>query len=595
MASKLKSHHFKIGLVVILNFLKDKRKESLFILGLGLLSAIGNGVIPYITGRLFDKILAPDETLLLAGYQFPLYLVLLVTLALIQLVLIVVEHRKYLLQSAFGFDGRFSYQSAAYAKLLELPVSFHKKRKIGDITTKINSAGMGVEVITERLLGGLGPEFLSVIVAIFFLLTINPVVALVSFLAVGLYVIIAYFFIKDSASFQTKLIRGWGRAYGDVHDVVNNIHTVKQSVTETYEQKRLGQIFKKFILPHWLGMDIIWQTLNTIKGLLVITLQIIVFIWSIRLVLAGTITIGELIAFNSYLAMLFAPFTTLMNMWRIIQNGLLDIAAVEKILALPPENYHPANQVPLEAIRGQIAFQDVSYYYEKDKPVLKKISFEVPAGQVVALVGESGVGKSTLIDLLSAYDFPRQGKILIDGHNIKSLDIKFLRSKIAVVPQEVVLFNDTVKKNIAYGNFKATEEEIATAAKNAHAYDFIQKFPKKWKQIVGERGVKLSVGQKQRIAIARAILRNPSILILDEPTSALDAKSERIIQESLNKLMVGRTTFIVAHRLSTVRQANLILVFEEGQIVERGTHDELIKLTNGRYRNLYELQIGLHK
>ena len=164
-----------------------------------------------------------------------------------------------------------------------------------------------------------------------------------------------------------------------------------------------------------------------------------------------------------------------------------------------------------------------------------------------------------------------------------------------MVPQEVVLFNDTVKKNIAYGNFKATEEEIATAAKNAHAYDFIQKFPKKWKQIVGERGVKLSVGQKQRIAIARAILRNPSILILDEPTSALDAKSERIIQESLNKLMSGRTTFIVAHRLSTVRQANLILVFDEGQIVERGSHDELINLTGGRYRELYELQIGLHQ
>ena len=182
---------------------------------------------------------------------------------------------------------------------------------------------------------------------------------------------------------------------------------------------------------------------------------------------------------------------------------------------------------------------------------------------------------------------------MIDGYNIKNIGLKFHRSKIAVVPQEIILFNDTIKNNIAYGNFSATEGEIKKAAEKSYASEFIESFPRKYNQIVGERGIKLSVGQKQRVAIARAILRNPKILILDEPTSALDAKSEKFIQESLEKLMIHRTTFIIAHRLSTVRRADKILVLENGKIVEQGKHQDLIKIPNGVYRQLYEYQIGL--
>ena len=207
-------------------------------------------------------------------------------------------------------------------------------------------------------------------------------------------------------------------------------------------------------------------------------------------------------------------------------------------------------------------------------------------------MGESGVGKSTLVDLISYYYKPSSGKILIDGHNIKNLDLKFLRSQIAVVPQEIMLFNDTVKNNIKYGSFGASDEEILRAASLAHADEFINNFPKKYEQVVGERGIKLSMGQKQRVALARAFLRNPKILILDEPTSALDAKSEKFIQESLSELMKGRTTFIIAHRLSTVREVDKIFVLHEGEIKESGTHDELINKKSGFYRRLYELQMG---
>jgi ABC-type multidrug transport system fused ATPase/permease subunit len=250
--------------------------------------------------------------------------------------------------------------------------------------------------------------------------------------------------------------------------------------------------------------------------------------------------------------------------------------------------------VILSDLKGEFVFENVSFAYQKKQnKIMDGISFKVKPGEIVAFVGESGVGKTTIIDLISCYYFPQKGKILIDGHNIKNLDLKFLRSKIAVVPQEVVLFNDTIKKNITYGSFSASEKKIKEAAEKSYASEFIESFPKKYEQIVGERGIKLSVGQKQRVAIARAILRDPRILILDEPTSALDAKSEKFIQESLEKLMKGKTTFIIAHRLSTVRKADKILVIQNGKIAEQGKHKELINIPNGIYRQFYELQIGL--
>ena len=211
----------------------------------------------------------------------------------------------------------------------------------------------------------------------------------------------------------------------------------------------------------------------------------------------------------------------------------------------------------------------------------------------MALVGESGVGKSTLIDLISGYYFVPKGKVLVDGTDVKKIDLHFLRKNIAVVPQVVVLFNDTIKTNIKYGSFRAGDKKVKMAAEHAHADIFIKKFPKGYEQVVGERGIKLSVGQKQRVAIVRAILRDPKILILDEPTSALDPRIERLITSSLRELMGGRTTFIIARRLSTVREADKILVFKDGRIVEEGIHEELMKIEDGEYRRLYEMHIGL--
>ena len=330
------------------------------------------------------------------------------------------------------------------------------------------------------------------------------------------------------------------------------------------------------------------------QRLTILITQVLIFLLSAAYVHSGTMTIGELIAFNAYAAMVFGPFVTIAQNWQTIQNGIVNINETEKILRLDAEDYEPKGAEDFE-IRGGVAFKGVDFSYDAGKPVLEGVSFEAKPGDVVALVGESGVGKSTLVNLISGYHFATKGSVEIDGHDIRKVDLRSLRSRIAVVPQEVVLFNDTLEANIKYGNSAASEAEVREAARKADALNFIEKFPDGWKQVVGERGVKLSVGQKQRVSIARAVLRDPVVLILDEPTSALDASTERTITDSLNQLMQGKTTFIIAHRLSTVRKADQILVFKEGRIVERGTHEELIKKEGGEYRRLYELQIGLHQ
>jgi ABC-type multidrug transport system fused ATPase/permease subunit len=385
--------------------------------------------------------------------------------------------------------------------------------------------------------------------------------------------------------------RTYNKAYGDAYDTVLNVATVKQATAENYEKKKAFRNFRLRAAGFWKKIASLWQGLSFSQRIIVTLTQFSIFVYSFFLIRAGELTIGQLVMFNGYAAMLFGPIVVLARNWQIVQNGLISLIRAEKILNYPSEIYIPANATILSEVKGEIVFDKVNFRYRgKGEKILDNVSFRVEPGETVAIVGESGVGKTTLIDLISFYYPPTSGRILIDGHNLKNLDLKTLRSNVAVVPQEIVLFNDTIKNNIRYGKFDANDDEIKRAAELAHAAGFIEKFSKKYDQIVGERGIKLSSGQKQRVAIARAILRDPKILILDEPTSALDARSEKTIQESLEILMVGRTTFIIAHRLSTVRKADKIFVFDKGRLIETGRHEELIKNPNSIYYQLYKLQ-----
>ncbi|HEY4483600.1 MAG TPA: ABC transporter ATP-binding protein [Candidatus Paceibacterota bacterium] len=582
------------GFKTIFSYIKGHEKAMNTLVIASLILAITNPIIPYITGRLLDSIL-DKNTFTIFLFSIEAVFFWLSIWIVVQLLTYTIEQLKNYQSSSLDMTLYASYINSGYNHLLNLPLSFHKKRKIGPIINTIQrTAGMFADIVT-RVIVNSAPQFISIVIALGITIIFNYQIALIMIAGVLIYIIVLTQTISPTASIQRKIHKSWMKAWHDGHDGIDNVTTVKQMGTEDYEQSKNRKNFLISALNKNLLMIKLMQTIGLYQKLIILSTQTIVFIVSINLIKQNQMTIGELITLNSYVGMLFAPFITLGDYWRTIQNGLTSLEQSEKILKTPTEKYIPDNHTKLDLITGSVIFNNVDFSYEKKNPVLKNINFSVEPGEVVALVGKSGEGKSTLVDLLSGYNFPNKGEVLIDGVDTRKIDLKFLRSNIGIVPQEVVLFNDIIKKNIAYGNLKATDKEIETAANKAHALEFIKKFPKKWKQMVGERGVKLSVGQKQRVAIARAILRNPKILILDEPTSALDAESENYITQSFEELMKGRTTFIIAHRLSTVRRADKILVFQDGKIAEIGKHDELISRENGIYRHLYELQIGLHK
>jgi subfamily B ATP-binding cassette protein MsbA len=296
----------------------------------------------------------------------------------------------------------------------------------------------------------------------------------------------------------------------------------------------------------------------------------------------------QLISFATALAIMTDPGNTLSKGYSVLQQGMASIKRVFEVVDIQPTIKDEKDAAPLPKVEGKVEFQNVSFAYEEED-VLKDIDLSVEPGEVIALVGRTGAGKSTLMTLLLRFYDPSSGKITVDGHDIKNVKLETLRNQIAVVPQEISLFRGTVKDNIAYGKANAKEEEIVSAAKLANAHNFIEDLPLQYDTEVGERGTKLSGGERQRVAIARAILRDPRILILDEATSSLDAETEALIRQALERLMEGRTTFIIAHRLYTIEKANRIIVIDDGKIVETGPHAELLA-KGGLYKHLYEIQ-----
>jgi subfamily B ATP-binding cassette protein MsbA len=306
-------------------------------------------------------------------------------------------------------------------------------------------------------------------------------------------------------------------------------------------------------------------------------------------VLAGTMTLGDLITFVFFVGLLAAPVVNIASIGTQISEAIAGLDRIREIMQMPTETDEDARRDALPTLRGDVAFEDVWFEYREGLPVLKAIDFAAPAGSTTALVGSSGSGKSTLVSLVMAFNRPTRGRVLVDGRDLDDVRLVDYRAKLGVVLQDNFLFDGTVADNIAFSRPSATRTEIEEVSRLANCDEFVRGFPQGYDTVVGERGVKLSGGQRQRIAIARALLADPSILILDEATSSLDSESEALIQEALARLRGGRTTFVIAHRLSTIRSADQILVLENGEIVERGSHAELMAL-GGRYRTLHDRQ-----
>lgn len=491
------------------------------------------------------------------------------------------------LSNALGYQASSDLINNSVDYLVRLPIAFHKQNKIGEVVQRFSRADGYLYTIIDRTLFSLLPHLITSFLSFAVILWINWVLALVYFLFITIYIILTVRKTEPIIVYQKKLNKFFEKYYGNIFDRTPNIINIKSNTREDYERDRNKQALTEGFKLNRKQVRL-WVTMMFGQELVRTVSFVILFSVGIYLVSRGISSIGQFVMLLAYINFLSNSINMLGGSYKQLQEGLTTIKRADKIFGETQEAYEVPEAVKIKNPEGNIEFKGVGFSYE-DERVLEDISFKVRAGEMVAIVGKSGEGKSTLVDLISRYNTPQKGKILFDGVDIGKMNLADLRNNIAIVPQEVALFNDTIKNNIAYANLEAGEEDVIRAAKLANCHQFIQKFPKKYEQVVGEKGVKLSIGQKQRVAIARAILRNPRILILDEATSALDSESEKYVQEALEEVMKNRTTFVIAHRLSTIRKADLILVIEKGKIVESGDHKELMN-HGGVYKKLSELQ-----
>jgi ATP-binding cassette subfamily B protein len=482
----------------------------------------------------------------------------------------------------------FDMRMALYRHLQSLSLRFYTKTRIGEILARINTDLAEIQRITTDVLLSSFTNTLTLIGTVGFLLWLNYRLFLVSslllpFAALGL----RYF--RPRIADKTREIRDRNADLGSfLIETFQGIKLIKAFGAEELELERFARKHQAYIQAV-LDLQKLSIFSGGISGLLLPSTSLLVFLYGGHLVITGRMTLGDLIAFSAYLIRAFGPVQGLMGLYVQLQRARISLQRVFELMALEPEIKEKEGAISLESIKGEVEFEGVSFGYEPDKPILQNVSFRIPAGTTVAIVGPSGMGKTTLIDLLLRFYDPQKGSIKIDGIDLRDLKIQSLRHHIGVVGQETFLFHATIEENIRYGRSNASREEIIQAARAAYIHDFIESLPQKYETVVGERGVRLSGGERQRVAIARAILKSPRILILDEATSSLDWMSEQHVRTALAELMKGRTTIIVTHRLSSIQNAHQILVIHEGQIVQQGLHEDLLKI-EGLYRQLYKAE-----
>jgi ABC-type multidrug transport system fused ATPase/permease subunit len=484
-----------------------------------------------------------------------------------------------------------SLRQATYQHLIKLPMAFFNKKRVGELNSRIAS---DISILQETFTTTIA-EFLRQI------LTITIGIALLAFYSYKLTllmlctlpvmivaaVIFGKFIKKLSKNTQEKI----AESNVVVEETMSGIANVKSFVNELFEINRYKKITNDVKGIALRGAK--WR--GGFASFIIFAMfgSIVLVIWYGALLKAsGEITMGDLFSFIMYSVFVGASFGGVAELYTSIQKA---IGSTEHLMEILDEETEviTASDNPIK-LTGKVAFNNIGFHYPSrpDVEVLKNVSFEVNQGQQIAIVGPSGAGKSTITNLLLRFYTPQSGTILFDNKEAQQISLFDLRSNMALVPQEVLLFGGSIKENIAYGKPDATDEEINAAAAQANALEFITSFPEGMETLVGERGVQLSGGQRQRIAIARAILKNPAILILDEATSSLDSASEKLVQDALDNLMKGRTSFVIAHRLSTIKNADSIMVLQDGNIVEQGTHNELMNQTDGVYQNLSNIQFA---
>ena len=481
---------------------------------------------------------------------------------------------------------------ALYSNLVKLPMSFFAQKQVGELNSRISTDITQIQDTLTTTIAEFLRQFILIIGSFILLASINIKLTLMMLAVVPLVGVAAVIFGKFIRKYSKTVQDEVAESQSIVIESMQGISIVKAFANEWYEiaryKRKINDVVKVAIkggnYRGFFASFIIICLFGTIVGV----------VWyGVILSIAGEITVGQLITFILYSTYVGASSGGIAELYTQIQKAIGATERVFELLGEKPEKIN-SNPTATQKIKGDVTFKNVQFTYpsRKEIQVLKDVNFTASYGQKIAVVGPSGAGKSTIASLLLRFYDIEGGEILVDGKNIYDYDLETLRGNMSIVPQDVILFGGTIKENIAYGKPDATDEEIIRAATQANALNFINGFPEQFETIVGERGVKLSGGQRQRIAIARALLKNPSILILDEATSSLDSESEKLVQEALEILMQGRTSIIIAHRLSTIRTADQILVLDNGKVSEQGTHQELILLENGVYKNLSNLQFS---
>ena len=565
----------------ILKYAKPYTKSLIFAFLCLALTSLINLVLPLIVRNMINAVIVLKNNEVLDGLAWDLIIIIGLQAAFS------VTHN-YI----FGFVGHrmtTDFRIEFFSHIQSLSLRFFQERRVGEILSRMSN---DISVIQNALVAipvALLRQSITLLGAMAIILYLNWKLTGLILLILPPLMIFARVFGRRLKTISEKLQDQVAQAVVVLEEVMSSIKIVKSFTREPYErnrfQEKIETAFERavdklkissFFGPFILGLTFLVSTL---------------LIWyGGYQVMQGATTPGELAAFFLYALIIAGPIGTFVRLYTQIQEARGAIQRVYEILDTQPIIQNPENPVPLENITGSIQFENVFFGYQDTPQVIHDASFNVLPGQTVALVGPSGAGKSTIIKLLFRFFDPNSGVIRLDGHDIRTLDRKSFLSQIALVPQETLLFGGTIRENILYGKLDATESELEEAAQKANAHEFIKNMEKGYDTIVGEKGTKLSGGERQRIAIARAILKDPKILVLDEATSSLDNRSEFLIQEALETLMAHRTTFIVAHRLSTIHKADQIIVLDKGGIVETGQHEDLMN-HKGLYHTLYTMKM----
>jgi ABC-type multidrug transport system fused ATPase/permease subunit len=562
-------------------YLRPYKLMALATMSCALLSLAFSLAYPHFIGLVIDKVIGQRRLDLLT----PVILALLGTFLLRD----VFNGIRILINNTLEQNVIFDMRRDVYARLQRLPVNYFDQRASGDLMTRVIEDVNSVERILIDGIEQGSVALLSLLVVPVFLFRMNVTLACVAMVPLPLlaggalcYTLTAhrrYRAQRKAASAMNALLM----------DNLQGVRQIKSFGQESHEDARFASRADD-LRRSTLGIMRVWSAYSPAMSFAA-ALGTVLILWVGGWeVVHGAMTAGQLVAFLFYLGLFYNPITQLHGLNQLLQAARAAAERMFDILDAALERTDNKRRQPLSApVRGNVVYENVGFSYSSDRIVLRDISLHAKPGEMIALVGPTGAGKSTLVNMLPAFYEVTGGKITIDGQDIGGITLESLRRQISVVSQEAFLFNGTIRENILYGNLAATEEELMAAAKAANCHEFISRLPKGYDSHVGERGVKLSVGEKQRVSIARALLKDAPILILDEATASVDTGTERLIQEALERLMANRTSFVIAHRLSTIRRADQILVLREGQIIERGNHDELVAL-NGLYAKLARIQ-----